>query len=324
MPKKLKALTLVILLLAACLTTSLLFLQTSFAANSNTNNTNSTNSGAIKTPDIKFELSQPFGPLEREITITGTTLAEYILAAYSFGFAVIVILAIIVIMIAGLQWIAAAGDGGAINTAKSAILRAFIALGIVIISNLLLSTVGIVDFSSLSVEEIEGIPVPALTNQYNLAGVGGKNAKEVCENIMKRTAMIEAYKKMASQTGISWTLFAGIHYRERNNSTKENPWQFDYTVNKYGKQARCRVWPGACDCVVEFVSKFGTTDEFKVAKTYNCGSRCNKPYFYTHNDPENGVQYNIKGRIDGGAYINKPDSRPGALIISNALKAGCP
>lgn len=264
-----------------------------------------------------------------------TNIAEYIYQIYKAALWIIIPILIIIIILAGVLWVISGGDKNLIAKAKDRIQHGFIGLGIVLISYILFSFLGLTTLSLAGIKYIEGQDIPPLTlqNQFDLAtgsgpegSIGGKNAKEICQNIMKKPELINAYKVAEQKTGISWTIFAGIHYRERNNATSSNPMQFDRVTNKrYSSQPRCMVWPTAMECVAEFVNGFRTKDEKLIPRYYNCGPGCRLPmeYFYTHNDPDNNKIFNIKGRIDGGRYINRPDPRPGALIISNALKAGC-
>jgi hypothetical protein len=278
------------------------------------------------TKDVKLQLQVPLlGYTE------ASNIAEYIGKVYTAALYIIVPFIIVVIIFSGLLWIFSGGDKEIIGKAKSRIIHGFIGLGIALFSYVLLSFVGI---NTISTPDIEYINPVVLEFQNNLAtswntsgspGVGGKNVKEICKKIMAKPELIEAYKKASAATGVSWTVFGGIHFRERNNATTSNPFQFDSRVNSWGKQDRCRVWPGAIDCVIEMVKQMGTTNEVLVPRYYNCGKGCKLPmeYFYTHNDPDNGKIFHIKGTLENGQRVDRPDPRPGAVIISNALKNNC-
>jgi len=256
---------------------------------------------------------------------------EYIGKIYQAALYIIVPILIVVIILSGFLWIVAGGDKGRIGKAKARMINGFIGLAIALFSYILLSFVGISKIGTPSVESINPVALEfqnELADSWNKTGspgIGGKNAKEICKKIMANASLLTAYKKAQAATGVSWTVFAGIHFRERNNATSSNPFQFDRRVNSYGKQDRCRVWPTAVDCVIEMVKGMRTTDEILIPRYYNCGKGCKLPmeYFYTHNDPDNGKILNIKGTLENGKRVNRPDPRPGAVIISNALKRNC-
>ncbi len=258
-------------------------------------------------------------------------ITEYIMTIYNASLYIVVPIIIVVLIFSGALWILAGGDKDLIFKARRRIISAFIGLGIVLFSYIILSFLGL---TSLTGPQVEYINPVELGFQYDLAnswntpsspGIGGKNAKEICKKIMANADLVNAYKRAEAATGVGWTVFAGIHYRERNNATSSNPFQFDRRVNAYGKQDKCRVWPTALDCVIEMVKKMGTRDEVLVPRYYNCGKKCKLPmeYFYTHNDPDNGKIFRIRGTLENGQRVDRPDPRPGAIIISNALKNNC-
>ncbi|MCG2686866.1 hypothetical protein L6278_01870, partial [Candidatus Parcubacteria bacterium] len=70
-----------------------------------------------------------------------SNLPEYVKNFYNFAVGAIAIIAVIMIMIGGLQWIFAAGNPGAITTAKSNILSAISGLVLILFSYVLLYTI---------------------------------------------------------------------------------------------------------------------------------------------------------------------------------------
>jgi hypothetical protein len=84
----------------------------------------------IPLPETKF-----VGPVQ----ITGTTLAELIRALFKWGIRVIAILAVIMIMVAGVQWMLAMGNQSKINQAKDKISSALMGLILALGAHFLLS-----------------------------------------------------------------------------------------------------------------------------------------------------------------------------------------
>jgi len=113
---------------------------------------------SLAAADIKLQLSQPIGKLS-EMTITGTSLGQYIKAVYEFGSSVIVVLAIVMIMSGGIKWIFSGGDSGKIGEAKDTIMKAALGLFIALFAIFMLQTLspGTTSLKSLSPEEIVGL-----------------------------------------------------------------------------------------------------------------------------------------------------------------------
>ena len=75
----------------------------------------------IEIPDSEFEVG-------KQIEVSGKTFIEYIIAIYKWSVSAIAIIAIIMIMIAGFQWMAAAGNPSAIGQARARINSSLIGL----------------------------------------------------------------------------------------------------------------------------------------------------------------------------------------------------
>ncbi|MBN1326132.1 TrbC/VirB2 family protein [Candidatus Falkowbacteria bacterium] len=100
-----------------------------------------------------FKLQVPFGSLP----VSGLVdIGQYIKALYVFGSAVVVVLAIVMIMASGVQWITSGGDSGKISKAKEGIIKALIGLIIALFAVFILQLVspGAVDFSPLALETV--------------------------------------------------------------------------------------------------------------------------------------------------------------------------
>ncbi len=63
-----------------------------------------------------------------KFTVTGDTLAKYIQALYAYGVRLVIVLAVIMIMVAGFQWAMSAGRPDMISTAKKRLNNAIIGL----------------------------------------------------------------------------------------------------------------------------------------------------------------------------------------------------
>jgi hypothetical protein len=91
-----------------------------------------------------------------------TSLPEYISNIFKYAMIIIVPLAIIMIMIGGIQWIMAAGNSQKIGAAKTQITSAFLGLVLGLLTYTLLSFVGITQLYMPGVERIgpdEGMPL---------------------------------------------------------------------------------------------------------------------------------------------------------------------
>lgn len=94
-----------------------------------------------------------------EIEVDEWTFANYIVAIYNWSIRAIVLLAIIMIMIAGSKWMFAGGNAALITQARNQIISALIGLVIAIGSYTLLSFINpsLVRLGSLKIESIRGI-----------------------------------------------------------------------------------------------------------------------------------------------------------------------
>lgn len=98
--------------------------------------------GGTTSETIRLQLAQPFGTLPKEpFEISSGSIGVYIKAAYEFTAAAIVGLAIVMIIIAGIEWITAGGDGGKIGQAKDRMIKAFTGLFIALFAVFILRTV---------------------------------------------------------------------------------------------------------------------------------------------------------------------------------------
>jgi len=100
-------------------------------------------------PDTKYQPGEGI-PVEPE------TFAEYLIAIYNWAIRAILVLAVIVIMIAGFQWMTAAGNASKIGQAKERIVSAFIGIALAIGSYAILSFISpsLVKFGGFGLESV--------------------------------------------------------------------------------------------------------------------------------------------------------------------------
>lgn len=86
-------------------------------------------------------------------------LGEYLAALYRFGVAVIIILAVIVIIVSGLQYTLSQGDQGAIGSAKDRIVKAVVGMLLALLSYVIVYIINptLVRFDSLDILYVQGI-----------------------------------------------------------------------------------------------------------------------------------------------------------------------
>lgn len=133
-------------------------------------------------PADVYVLEQPFGG---EIAVT--SLGQYIQLVYEFSVGLVSIAAVVLIMIGGLRWIAAAGNESAITEAKEMITSAVLGLVIALLSYTLLLFINpqLTDLES-SVAKIPlplscGTPDPEVVDITSIDGLKGGGNK-LCAN----------------------------------------------------------------------------------------------------------------------------------------------
>ena len=105
------------------------------------------------TPPLTLILQIPIPGLAQTITIDGDTIGTYISAVYKFFVGALAIIAVVMIMIGGFQWLMAAGSAEKVSQAKETIFGAIIGLVLALTSYLLLYTINpnLVQFKTLIV-----------------------------------------------------------------------------------------------------------------------------------------------------------------------------
>ncbi|MFA5188485.1 MAG: hypothetical protein WC460_03945 [Patescibacteria group bacterium] len=114
----------------------------------------------VATETIKLQLQIPLSNLS-ELTISGSTIGDYIKALFTFGSSVVVVVAIVMIIIGGVRWIVSGGDSGKIGQAKSTIIKALLGLFISLFAIFVLQIVspGTITFQPIT-------PPEQITAQY--------------------------------------------------------------------------------------------------------------------------------------------------------------
>lgn len=112
------------------------------------------NEAAKKATELKFTPNVPIrGLFEGTITVDGTLISRYVRAVYVYFVWIVGILATVMVMYGGIQWITAAGNSSRIENAKSTMNSAFIAIVLTLTSFLLLRLINpaLVTISDLSI-----------------------------------------------------------------------------------------------------------------------------------------------------------------------------
>ena len=277
-------------------------------------------------------------------TLSCDGISHYIGTLYKWLVIAGSILAVLYIMVGGLQYLTAGGSGRG-QQGQKMMTDALTGLALLLGSYVILYTINpqLVALNPLNLELIghQKAELVALQNQYDLSQESnpaiGKTAAEISTNICGNASLVSTYKAAAERNDLPWQMLAAIHYRERENSTTaSNPMQFDATAgNSYASKPECLVWPTALDCAAKNLKGSGvpltatTTDPALIKRAlarYNCGTQAycqDGNYFYVSNNPPEppGPVYHIKGTIGNGKYIDQPDTRPGAFIIYSALQS---
>ncbi len=189
--------------------------------------------------------------------------------------------------------------------------------------------------SCLSLEKAD-----SLTNKLNNyknrkdARLKGKHGWVIDKIFANENNLFNIYKEAEGKTNVPWEMIAAIHYRENSlNSRVSNrggPFQFDPPKKGCVESVR-----DAAICAGRFIKenkcyskKFNcyginseTSDEVKIKDAfwgYNgrvYGRADKSPYVMNWHYGDKNPQLNIRGTIDGGAYINRPDRNIGAYRI---------
>ncbi|MDD2647157.1 MAG: M23 family metallopeptidase, partial [Patescibacteria group bacterium] len=105
-------------------------------------------------------------------------IGEYLIAVYKWAVRAIAILAVIIIMWGGLQWILARGNSSAITEAKSKISSALIGIVIIVGMNVFLSAINpnLTILKPITLGKIEPIIITPLDSDKEEGGISGPNA----------------------------------------------------------------------------------------------------------------------------------------------------
>ncbi|MCH7758940.1 hypothetical protein IID20_01105 [Patescibacteria group bacterium] len=135
----------------------------------------------IEIPGSEDVFDQKIEP-GQEITVEGDTFAKYIISLYNWAIRVIILLAIIMIMIAGFQWMTAAGNAPKVTQAKERIASALIGVLLAVASYTILSFINpsLVSFRSLDltgVDIVKNKPIPYIGDKIGVWILIGKDVK---------------------------------------------------------------------------------------------------------------------------------------------------
>lgn len=196
--------------------------------------------GLVYEPDITF----PGFTAGSEITISPTTLADYIRSVFIVFVWIIGVLAVVMIIYGGVKWVSAAGNAGQINDAKDVVTNAIIGLIIGLTSVLLLNIVNpkLTAFEGLATKDVvqclyEGSQPP-----------GENNEGVLCTTSKSHTAL---------HTESGCALYPNRNYYPSLTWPVKNS---DHTVtSKFGpRQAVAGITMSTCHAGVDLRAKYGT------------------------------------------------------------------
>lgn len=116
-----------------------------------------------------LDLQLPFGELPAHLSITGSTLAEYIKAVFLFGCAAVIILSLIMVMYGGVLWSISGAAPSTIEKAKDTIFKSLVGLSIALFSIMILQVVapGTILLQPLSLTVLQGMKCCQLPGDNN-------------------------------------------------------------------------------------------------------------------------------------------------------------
>lgn len=141
----------------------------------------------ISKTEIKFTPQVGIGTeikAGESMIIGGTSIAKYVVAIYNWALRVIVILAIVMIMVAGVRWMMAAGNASTVSQARDQIISSLIGLLIALGSYALLNFINpaLVKLREIKPTGVENINIEFRKCADNQACVyGGQNSLNYCE-----------------------------------------------------------------------------------------------------------------------------------------------
>jgi len=186
----------------------------------------------ITIPGLKFTDPQTVAEMTKETGVPNRIvlpfLGEYIVTMYRYGIVVISIIAVIVIMISGLQYMLPGEGNKNITQAKERIERSLIAIVLAVGSYTLLYTINpaLVRFQNLSITTVAGISLDDLVyddrDPVELM-YGGDVPTSAGAKLMSDTSLDDMFRSFANCINVNWKVLKAIAYHEsRLNSTIAN------------------------------------------------------------------------------------------------------
>jgi D-alanyl-D-alanine dipeptidase len=172
----------------------------------------------VSGPSDRYSLEQPIAGASSVATI-----GEYIQLVYQFAVGLASIIAVVLIMVGGLRWIAAAGNESAITQAKEMITSAVLGLIIAMLSYTILL------FLNPTLLDIEtkiakiplplacGTPDPVVESIPSIAGLNGKGSRS-CQNLSLEIQRIAT--EMRASKCSTCTIVVGNSYRTHESQAE--------------------------------------------------------------------------------------------------------
>jgi hypothetical protein len=160
----------------------------------------------VRSPVSAYTLEQPFGGVS-----SVKDIGEYIQLVYQFALGIVGIIAVVLIMLGGLRWVAAAGNESAIGEAKEIITSAVTGLVIALLSYTILFFINPQTLQTgvdiYKIPKPVACPIPTLVDIPDSPGLDGSG--QDCPNYV--TALQTAAKKMVTEPGPGYCPTCVIH-----------------------------------------------------------------------------------------------------------------
>lgn len=214
-------------------------------------------------------------------------ISVYLAAAFKFGTGMAAILAVIMIMIGGFIWIAAAGDSGKIKKAKGMITGAITGLILAVGSYTLLSTVNpdLVNLNGLKIKTI----TPKLTETLPADDVGSDNVdNQKCADESQLVSIKDLQNVIASadDNRLTSDTKSALAQAAQNTTTTADPGSPNKGIAGNGNFSGLKVVSAfrtqayQQKLYSDALAKYGSADEAK--KHVGTGATCNGPHLTGH------------------------------------------
>ncbi len=266
----------------------------------------------IKIPGLSFSK-----PTVIDGNVENATIGEYIQTIYRFGIAIVSLVATIMIMIGGLQWILSAGSPEKITAAKKRVLQALLGIGLAVFSYTILYLINpsLVEFRSLTIKVIQEVDIDTFVKDRNTPPTQNTGTPKPFSD----TTFDDIFKSFANCIGADYRVLKAFAFKESIG--------FQHTiVNDYGfiglfqtKPENCRdalekypTWSAECNNLTNphVNTAVGT---IMLQKAFKKMDKCTEPLsavdvgsliYLNHNSGGGALNYILRnGGCEGGEKI---------------------